>query len=55
MNYFYVRNVLFVFYLQSLTELNLTRNGIGPDGAQYLSQGLENNTVEFNLLNVNFE
>ena len=33
-----------------MTELNLARNQIGTVGAQYLSDGLDKNTVMFNLL-----
>jgi len=41
-----------VFFIQTLTTLNLSINKIGAQGAQYLSEALRHNTVRSSLLHV---
>jgi len=37
-----------LYFLQTLSQLNLDSNKIGDEGARYLSEALKQNTVSWN-------
>ena len=47
---FYLSRILFCFYMQTLTELDLSENQIGESGADSLAEVLQNNKVVFILV-----